>query len=284
MHTLQSLFHAYLAETSLEHRPSTHYQQRCFFGMVLRDLGPVPLVDCTPDLWRQWKATMSSRCARSTLHKYLSFLTRAFSYAVECDWLPLNPLAKVRKPSPGPSRVRFLADDERQRLLMACQMSRNWTLYPLVVLALATGGRKNELRGLRWSEVDLDAGAVRFVRTKTHLDRTVPVVGEALAVLRGLVTRQRPGVALVFARGDGTAPREMECAWSTARRVAGVRDFRFHDLRHTYASYLAMAGSDLRTIAELMGHRKVQQSFLYAHLLPSHTREAVQRMSDKFLT
>jgi site-specific recombinase XerD len=87
----------------------------------------------------------------------------------------------------------------------------------------------------------------------------------------------------VFARADGLKPREIECAWNTARRVADITDFRFHDLRHTYASYLAMSGASLRDIAELLGHKKINQTLLYSHLLPPHTCGVVERMVQQYL-
>ena len=161
MQTLETLFEAYLAEMVLEHAPRTQYQQTCFYRSVVRIYGALPLATCTPDVVRQWKAAWSRCYGRSTVHKYLSFLSCAFAYGVEIGWLDANPLAKVRKPSPAPHRLRFLQEDERVRLVLACRMSRNPLLYPLVMLALGTGGRKNELRRLQWPQVDLEAGTVR---------------------------------------------------------------------------------------------------------------------------
>jgi integrase len=98
----------------------------------------------------------------------------------------------IRKPSTPKGRVRFLSQDERVRLLDACRQSRNPLLHPLVVVALGTGGRKEELRCLRWPQVDFELGAVRFTKTKTALDRAVPLLGEALQVLKELHRQRRP--------------------------------------------------------------------------------------------
>jgi integrase len=147
-----------------------------------------------------------------------------------------------------------------------------------VVLALATGGRKEELRQLRWPEVDFAAGVVRFLKTKTHAPRSVPLVGEARTLLEQLAQRKRPAEVWVFARPDGQQPIEMESAWRTARTLAQVDQFPFHALRHTYASYLAMSGASLRTIAELLGHAKITQTMVYTHMLESHTTGAVEKM------
>jgi integrase len=155
-------------------------------------------------------------------------------------------------------------------------------LYYAVVLALSTGARKGELRRLEWANVDLDKGIVRFVQTKTHLDRSVPVIGEGLLLLRDLAVK-RQGARYVFPRGTGQRSSMMYRSWITARRRASLGTFRFHDLRHTFASYMAMSGATLRDIAECLGHTKIQQTMCYAHLLQSHTTSVVERMVRQFL-
>jgi len=282
-HTLATLFSHYLTDTQLDHAPSTHYQQRVFYAKILRDLGAVPLEDVTPDLLRTWKAHLTTHYARSTVHRYMAFVNCALRYAVECEWLTVNPMAKVRKPSPGRGRVRFLTHAERHRLLLACQASRNPCLYPIVLLALSTGGRKNEVRGLCWPDVDFACGVVRFLRTKTDEPRAVPLLGEARRVLEARAQTRHPRIPWVFPRADGRKPRDIECAWTTARQHAGLTDFRFHDLRHTFASYMAMSGASLREIAEALGHRKLQQTMQYSHLLQSHTHGVIERMIHAFL-
>lgn len=281
--TLDELCTDYLTETRLVLAPLTHYHQQKFFAMVVRDLANPDLDSLTPAVLRRWKFQMSARLAPATIRRYMVFLHGALAYGVQCGYLASNPLASLRKPTPAPGRVRFLSQEESARLLVACQRSRNPCLYPLVVLALGTGGRKNELRTLRWAEVDLREGVVRFVRTKGKRPRAVPLVGQAYAVLAQLALRRDPAVPWVFPGRDGRAPRTMEAAWQVARRSAGLADFHFHDLRHTYASYLAMAGASLRDIAELLGHRKLEMVMRYAHLTQTHTRGIVERMWHKFL-
>ena len=282
--TLEGLFAAYLAEKRVEHATSTHNQLRLFFAALVKHFGNVPLSEVTTEVLRSWKILVANTYARGTVYRRMYVLAAALRYAVECGWLTVNPMDRIKKPSPGPGRIRFLSEQERRRLLMACKLSRSPILYPLVVLALGTGGRKNELRWLRWANVDLEAGSVRFTQTKTHLDRTVPVVGAALQVFHARAQQRQADTDLVFARPDGRKPWNMEHAWITARHVAEMDDFRFHDLRHTYASYLAMSGSSLRDIAELLGHKRIQQTMAYAHLIPSHTRPLVERMVGQFLT
>jgi integrase len=111
-HTLAELFDAYLAETTLEHEKSTHYLQTTFLNAVLRALGPVPLEEVTTDVLRTWKLTLSARQKPGTVWRNLMYLQRVLDYAVEVEWLAENPVQKVRKPSPGRGRVRFLTEEE----------------------------------------------------------------------------------------------------------------------------------------------------------------------------
>src|SRR5712691_3650160 len=179
MHTLAELFDAYLAETRLEHEKSTHYLQTTFLRTVLRAWGPLPLEDVTPDLLRDWKLTLSARQKPGTVWRNLMYLQHVLDYAVELELILVNPLRKIRKPSPGRGRVRFLTEEELPRLLAACRQSRTSLLYPIVVIALSTGARKNEICRLRWPEVDFVQGLLRLVKTKTHIPRSVPLLGEA---------------------------------------------------------------------------------------------------------
>jgi len=282
--TFGELLRAFHVEVLSDTPPSYQYHQRIFGAKVLREVGDLPLAAVTPDVLRQWKATMQTQYKPGTVHLYMKRLARVFAYALQSDWITSDPYRKVRKPSPGRGRVRFLTPDERVRLLAACAASRNPHLHTMVILALATGGRKNEIRGLLWSNVDVAAGAVRFVKPKTDHPRAVPLVGEALALMRRLAQHRPAEQRLVFPRRDGQAPAAMEMAWRHARRRAGLADVHFHDLRHTFASYMAMSGASLREIAELLGHSTVHMALLYTHLMPSHTHSVVERMAAQWLT
>jgi integrase len=282
--TLTDVFDAYLAETALEHVPSTHYQQTQFFRRVAANLGNPDLDMLTLDYLRAWKLRMGTRLAPSTLARYLGLLSATLRYAVANGWMRENPLTHLRRPKEPEPRTRFLSAEERHRLLTACRRSRSPLLYPLVVLALSTGGRKNELCRLRWPEVDFERRVVRFLRTKTKRPRSAPLLGEAHALLHRLFVARAAGVAWVFPNPTGLRPWNHQAAWITARRKADLQDFRFHDLRHTFASDMAMSGASLRDIAEVLGHARLNQTMRYAHLLPSHTESVVQRMLDRFET
>jgi integrase len=129
----------------------------------------------------------------------------------------------------------------------------------------------------------VDVEVIRFLTTKTRLARTVPLVGEALTLLRDMAARRRGHGPWVFPATHGRHPVWIEVAWRAARRASGITDYHFHDLRHTYASYLAMSGASLQDIAALLGHQKLQQTLRYIHLMPQHTRGIVAHMAEQFL-
>ena len=189
-----------------------------------------------------------------------------------------SPMRKVTKLKEPRGSVRFLSDEERQRLLAACQVSKNTSLYTIVVLALATGGRQQELLTLCWPDVDLKRGAVTFHHTKNGERRALPLTGHALALMRQHAQVRHLDTALVFP-STSTKRRRIRDAWEYAIERANIADFRFHDLRHTFASYLAMNGASLLEIAEALGHKSLAMVKRYAHLTEAHTRGVVERMN-----
>src|SRR5882762_3155382 len=100
-HTLAELCDAYLAETQLDHEKSTHYQQRTFLRTVGQELGSLPLEQVTPDVLRDWKLRLSQRSKPSTVGRYLMYMQHVLDYGMEVEWLDVNPLRQIRKPSPG---------------------------------------------------------------------------------------------------------------------------------------------------------------------------------------
>ncbi len=198
--------------------------------------------------------------------------------AKEYGWLPKNPITNVTRLGEKKGRERFLMDGERQALLAACDASRCDALGPLVRLALATGARKGELAGLLWPNVDLDRRVIRFVDTKNGEDCSVPLAPSAVKVLREWRKGRLP-VGPVF----GLTPHDINKPWRAARDAAGIENFRFHDLRHSAASYLAMSGASLMDIAPILAHKMLVMVKRYSHLSEQHTTAAVDRMAERFL-
>ena len=207
----------------------------------------------------------------ATVNRYRASLSAVFRYAVkELQWLGTNPCHNTTSRTIPTGRTRTLNDAERIALLTACDQSE-WSALPVLVrLALATGGRAGELMGLRWCDVDLVNGELTFLNTKNNDTRVVPVIGDALDHLKDW-SKIRP-IDSVFAQ---TFQRKH---WYTALDMAGIKDFRFHDLRHCTGTYLLRAGVPTVTIAAVLGHRTLAMVKRYAHSDTSMQRDALERM------
>ena len=205
-----------------------------------------------------------------TVNRYLATLSACLSYAVkELGWLEKNPCERVKKSKENPGRVRFLEDDERRRLLEACKPHPD--LYLAVVLSLTTGGRQAEIMTLRWGQIDFQRRIVMLHQTKNGDKRTLPLVGDAFQLLQERSKVRSFSEDRIFqpltGRGDTRSLRE---SWGRAIQTAEIKDFHWHDLRHTAASYLVMNGVSLVEVAKILGHRTLAMVARYAHLADEH--------------
>ena len=251
------------------------------------ELGALSLIDVTPariaeardKLARDVTARGGQR-GPGTVNRYLAALSHAFAVAVkEWGWLEDSPLRKVTRPREPRGRVRYLSDDERGRLLEECRKSGSPDLYCAVVLALSTGARRGEILGLRWGQVDFARRAITLLETKNGEIRSLPLVGHAFDLMVGRAKVRRIDTDLVFPGRN--RPIDLRFPFGTAVKHAGIADFRWHDLRHTAASYLAMNGATPAEIAEVLGHRTLSMVKRYAHLSQAHTTRVVEDMNAK---
>tara|TARA_R110002012_G_scaffold82942_2_gene209163 strand:- start:13755 stop:14858 length:1104 start_codon:yes stop_codon:yes gene_type:complete len=239
------------------------------------------------------KQTDSAPRTRSvrTLKYYRHTLSMVFKHMRKWGWTAYNPVEDVDDgPKLNNAVERYLSTDERERLIETARKSHNTALYPIVMLALTTGGRKGEILGLTLDCVDVQRAVIVFRNTKNGDTRALPLVPQVLDLAReqvkaadafydGLPRHQAP--RYLFPNAYGTAPIEINRAWYKALKDAGIENFRFHDLRHTTASYLAMNGASQLDIAAVLGHRTLQMVKRYAHLSEGHTRGVLEDMADK---
>lgn len=232
----------------------------------------------------------------ASVNRYAETLSKAFSVAVsEYEWMPENPLAKIPDRKEPRGRVRFLTAEERGELLAACE-AESADLHALVMVALCTGARAGELTGLRWPDVDLDRKRATLNATKNDERRALSLAGPALALLQARAKVRRIDTDLVFPaplpdkptdrrESDESAPApgpyDYQKPFRDALAAAGINDFRFHDLRHTAASYLAMNGATTNEIAAVLGHKTLAMVKRYAHLSDQHVAGVVESMTDK---
>jgi integrase len=239
--------------------------------------------------------TTNNRLAPGSVRVHLCSLSAVFKSARRWGWVKKNPVRDVERPGQGKIRVRYLDRDELKRLLTACKESRYKPLYLIVMLALSTGMRKEEILSLKWRNVELDRERIILEQTKNGDRRNVPVKGEALSLLKDYAKVRRIDTDFLFP-GEKPSPQK-ECkavpaqerhfditaAWNAARKAAQLVDFRFHDLRHTAASYLAMNGATIADISGVLGHRGVATTQRYAHLSDSHLADRVESMNRRFI-
>jgi integrase len=226
-------------------------------------------------IYRAKKAAL----APATVNRYCASIAAVFTWAVRRRIAPkgwTHPCRGIERRAENNEQTRFLSDDERGRLIDACKASAWPRMYLLVLLALTTGARRGELSGLRWRDVDLVQHVAHVGRSKNGDPKCLPLVAsvvEQLARFKGAPS------ALVFpSPRDADRPYDFEPRWRQALKVAKVRAFRFHDLRHSCASYLAQNGATLLEIGDLLGHRQLSVTKRYSHLASTHRAALVNRV------
>jgi integrase len=217
----------------------------------------------------------------ATINRYLATLSHMMNIAKK-EWrlIDRNPVSDITKKKEGRGRTRFLTDQERDKLLGVCAKSEWQHLHTLVVLAITTGARRGELINLRWDQVDLKAGKAIVTETKNGEARTLPLVGKALEALRSMKLQRSAKSEYVFPNPSGfPGPFEQfDHRWYAALTDAGIEGFRFHDLRHCCASYLAANGASLLEIADVLGHKTLAMVRRYSHLTQSHKATVIEKM------
>jgi integrase len=212
----------------------------------------------------------------ATANRHRSLLSLVFRLAVRAGKVKENPVGQVTRRRENNIRVRFLEASEETALRAKIRK-----LYPEheaeFDLALNTGLRRNEQYRLRWDAIDLPRGILTVADAKNGERRYVPLNSTARAAIKTLAQSNK-GCEYVCPGTAGRLGRDWQRWFEEAVRLAEVRNLRWHDLRHSFASRLAMAGVPLRTIAELLGHKTLGMVMRYAHLAPAHLQEAVERL------
>jgi len=216
-----------------------------------------------------------------TINRHIATIKHMFTKAVEWELVEEDVLKKVRKLKlleENNRRLRYLSVEECGKLLSECPKH----LRPIVITALHTGMRRGEILGLKWDNVDLKHGFILLDKTKNGERREIPIDQTLRATLTSI--ERRLDLPYVFFNRDTDLPYgDIKTGFNRACKKAGIRDFHFHDLRHTFASHLVMAGQDITTVKELLGHKTLTMTLRYSHLAPAHTVKAVELL-DSILT
>ena len=212
-----------------------------------------------------------------TANRHRSLLSLTYRLAIRNGKVKENPVRHVPRKRENNVRTRFLDAQEEAALrtkIRALHPARELEFD----LALHTGMRRNEQWQLRWQDVNLQAGIITIPQSKHGAMRHVPINSVARRALENLY-RDRAGSEFVCKGSNVRQGRDWERWFEECVSEAKILNFRWHDLRHTFASRLALAGVPLRTLAELLGHKTLAMVMRYAHLAPAHLREAVERIT-----
>ena len=299
-HTLTETIERFLVEV-VPTRPSQRRDFESHLDWWKAEVGAYRLSDLTPsilssarDKLLRTKTNRGEPPAAATVLRKMASLSAVLKVAHrDWQWIDRSPMAMITKPRAARGRVRFLSGGERDALLAACTELKHPYLWTIVMLALSTGMRLGEIMSLRWELVDVrderQIGHAQLLHTKNGERRGVAIAGAALQAVRShaLVQAKAANVPVSDLRGllfpsktlDREVPMDIRRPWELAVAKADLKDFRFHDLRHSAASYLAMNGATPSEIAEVLGHRTLLMVKRYAHLSQAHTASVVARMN-----
>ena len=297
-HTAAEMIERFISDV-LPNRPKLRRDLISHLAWWKSEVGAHLLSELTPsvlsaarDKLSKGKTVRKKKRAPATVLRIMASMSAVLKVAErDWGWIESSPMAKISKPVASRGRVRFLSDGERTSLLTACAELGHPYLHTIVVVALSTGMRLGEILGLRWELVDvrdsLAIGHAQLLETKNGERRGVPIAGAALAAVRSLARKESKSHGLMFpsirlkpkTKLEVEKPMDIRRPWEEAVAKAKLKDFRFHDLRHSAASYLAMNGATASEIAAVLGHKTLAMVKRYAHLSESHTASVVARMN-----
>jgi integrase len=205
----------------------------------------------------------------ATVNRYMQAISAVFTWVIEQRLCPkgwVHPCRGIKRLPDAKERVRFLDADERTRLYAAVKASEYPRLYALTLLALKTGARRGELLALTWRDMDLEKGIATLGKTKNGDRRTLVLLPDVVEALTPFKSSDPTRYVFGSVRSKNQSPTSNDSAWRDAVARAKIKNFKFHDLRHCCASYMAQAGIPLNVIAEVLGHRKLDMTKRYAHL------------------
>jgi integrase len=214
--------------------------------------------------------------ADASVNREMVTLHHLFSKAVQWEMMEQNPFDRGRtlKLKENNTRIRYLEEGEIQRLLEECQPKKH--LHRIVTCALHTGMRRGEILSLKWEQIR--NGFIYLEKTKTKERREIPINEDLAEVLKEIRREQGLSSPYVFTYAKRTI-QVIYTGFNAAVKRAGIEDFRFHDLRHTFASHLVMRGASLKEVQELLGHKNIAMTMRYAHLGEDQKRKAVSLLN-----
>lgn len=309
--TIKTFIEDYYEPWFLAHRKSgkktIDHIDRCF----TKPFGDMPLNELTPSFIDSWRTKrLKDSKSTETVNRDIATFKAAISKAVLWGLIESHPLDKLKLlKSDKSGKVRYLNADEESKLRNTLierddkikndrERANDWRkergytlhpdlskntygdhLHPMIILSLNTGIRRGEIYSLKWENVNFDRSTLTIegAYAKSGNTRHIPLNSEALSVLKAW-RKQTNTIDLVFPNKDGEKFNTVKKGWEAILEKSGIKEFRWHDMRHHFASKLVMAGVDLNTVRELLGHSDMKMTLRYAHLAPEHKAAAVEKL------
>ena len=252
--------------------------KRYFIDEILDVWGSRKLSELNYGNVAQHQQCLAEQGMKVKFNRLLATLKHMYSLAQKTGHINGSPLGNVndlRFAEQG--RIRFLEPKEIQSLLIQCSPR----LRSAVTIAVNTGGRRNEVLGLKVEDVNLEREIVSFRSTKSGEPRHVPM-NETLKIEVKTLLEGKEADEYLFSNGNGHHVKDVKKSFKSALNKAEIEDFTFHDLRHTFASNLVMNGVDLYVVKELLGHSTIRMTEKYVHLAPDHKSRAVNVLDGLF--
>ena len=253
--------------------------------ILFRDMAKLYLEEHAKVNKRSWKtdeerlkrlrAVLAQDLSHATVNRYMALLKTVYNKAIAWGKTKHNPVQGIKQFKES-HRIRFLTDEEEERLEAVFPKD----YWPWLEVAFHTGMRRSEQFELSWDNINVQTRTLTIMLSKHGEIRHIPMNDRVMEILRSLPSRLNS--PWVFTSSNGETPMDannfVRRIFLPALRKAEIQDFRWHDLRHTFASRLVMDGADLRTVQELMGHKTIAMTMKYAHLSPGHRMDTVQRL------
>jgi integrase len=251
-------------------------QHKGFIKNLRSFFANIPILEITPSLISDFKMKRrGDGVGPASINRELSVLKKAFNKALkEWGWVKENPVAKIPMEKEPKGRVRYLRDGEFQSLYDACA---EW-LKPILLVARHTGMRKGNILSLKWDQVDLFRKEIILEHTKNGERLGIPLNETMMGLFKSLFRVRHANSPYVFCHRNGRRFVELKTSFREALKKAGIQDFRFHDLRHCFASSLVQNGVDLYQVQMLLGHKDSRMTQRYSHLAPENLRNAVLKL------
>ncbi len=270
--TFTKLVEKYWEKVEPKKSPTTQKREKDIKKHLLGYFGRASLARITPEDIEGYQARRKDGRKVSTVNRETILLRHLLSRAVAWRYLLSNPATGVKQLRGENFKWRYLTFEEADRLLACC----TGYLRLMVLVSLHSGIRKGELLALKWADIDFKQKVLTVLNSKSGKSRHIDMNVELIDALRSV--DRMVGSPYVFCKSDGKPFGDIKVGFLAARKRAGLEDVRWHDLRHTFASWLVIKGTPIEEVMKLLGHASYEMTLRYVHLAPGKTAKAVSSL------